>query len=163
MHFTGQEAHLESSGYDFIKRARQHLEKPDMRSSHEFKPPRWNLCQDDQESYVDQIIMVKSGWSGLYKKANWSDKVIGHIADSAPTLVWPLTHTGQTGQTKVLKMPIGLHHCVDLVETIEMHMWNVQFGVQMRELWSWQEPALLLTGLTGGARRPHRCPRSNPS
>jgi hypothetical protein len=25
-----------------------------------------------------------------------------------------------------------LHHCVDLVETIEMHMWNVHFGVRMR-------------------------------
>jgi hypothetical protein len=47
-------------------------------------------------------------------------------------------------------MTIGLHHCVDIVEMIEMHMWNVQFGVQMRELWSWQEPALLMTGLTGG-------------
>jgi hypothetical protein len=46
-------------------------------------------------------------------------------------------------------MPIGLHHCVDLVETIKMHMWNVQFGVRMMELWSWQEPAMRLTGLTG--------------
>jgi hypothetical protein len=40
-------------------------------------------------------------------------------------------------------------------------MWNVQFGVRMRELWSWQEPAPLLTGLTGGARRSDRFPQSN--
>jgi hypothetical protein len=61
------------------------------------------------------------------------------------------------------QMPIGLHHCVDLVETIEMHMWNVQFGVRMRELWSWQESALCLTGLTSGTRRSDRCSQPNPS
>jgi hypothetical protein len=69
--------------------------------------------------------------------------------------VWPLTHTGQTGQTKVLKISIGLNHCIDLVEKIEMHMWNVQFWVWMRELWSWQEPALRMTGLTGGPVEPN--------
>ena len=30
--------------------------------------------------------------------------------------------TGQTGLGNFVKMPIGLHHCVDLVEMIEMHM-----------------------------------------
>jgi hypothetical protein len=28
-------------------------------------------------------------------------------------------------------MKIGLHHCVGLVKTIKMHMWNVQLGVQI--------------------------------
>jgi hypothetical protein len=45
--------------------------------------PRWIFCQEDQDGHVDQIIMVKSGWSRWYEKANWSDSVIGHMADSA--------------------------------------------------------------------------------
>jgi hypothetical protein len=60
-------------------------------------------------------------------------------------------------------MPIELHHCVHLVETIEMHMWNVQFRVCMRELWFWQESALRLTGLTSGAQRSDQFLQSNPS
>ena len=39
--------------------------------------------------------------------------------------VRPVVETGQTGLGKFVKMPIGQHHCIDLVETIEMHMWNV--------------------------------------
>jgi len=30
--------------------------------------------------------------------------------------------TGQTGLDKFVKLQIGLHHCVDLIETIEMHI-----------------------------------------
>jgi hypothetical protein len=41
------------------------------------------------------------------------------IADSAAWPVWPLTRTGPTGQIKVLKIPIWLHHCVYLIETIK--------------------------------------------
>jgi hypothetical protein len=36
--------------------------------------------------------------------------------------VRPLVQTGQTGQEKFVKSLIRLHHCVDLVETIEMHI-----------------------------------------
>ena len=36
--------------------------------------------------------------------------------------VRPVVETGQTSLGKVVKMPIGLHHCIDLIETIEMHM-----------------------------------------
>ena len=39
--------------------------------------------------------------------------------------VRPVVETGQTGLGKVVKMPIGLHHCIDLGKTIEMHMWNI--------------------------------------
>ena len=51
-------------------------------------------------------------------------------------------------------MQNGLHHCVDLVETIKMHIWNVQFGVQMRKLCLSED---LHPGRTGpGAVRPVR-------
>ena len=33
-----------------------------------------------------------------------------------------LGSTGQTGLDKFVKLQIGLHHCVYLVETIEMHI-----------------------------------------
>ena len=36
--------------------------------------------------------------------------------------VRPVVETGQTGLGKFVKMPIGQHHCIDLVETIEMHI-----------------------------------------
>ena len=49
--------------------------------------------------------------------------------------VRPLCLTGQTDLIKVLKMQNGLHHCLDLVEMIKMHMWNVRFGLRMREIW----------------------------
>ena len=49
--------------------------------------------------------------------------------------VRPLCLTGQTDLVKVLKMQNGLHHYLDLVETIKMHMWNVRFGLRMREIW----------------------------
>ena len=39
--------------------------------------------------------------------------------------VKPLYLIGQTGLVKVLKMQNGLHNCVDLVETIKIHVWNV--------------------------------------
>jgi hypothetical protein len=35
---------------------------------------------------------------------------------------------------EVVKMCNGFHHCVPLVEMVEKHIWNVQFGVRMREL-----------------------------
>ena len=65
-----------------------------------------------------------------------------------------LYKTGQIGLEKFVKLSIGLHHCVDLVETIEMHIWNVQFGVQMRKLCRSED---LHPGRTGpGAVRPVR-------
>ena len=33
-----------------------------------------------------------------------------------------LGRTGQTGLDKFVKLQIRLHHCVDIVETIEMHI-----------------------------------------
>ena len=60
--------------------------------------------------------------------------------------------TGQTGLGKVVKMPIGLHYCIDLVEAIEMHMWNVQFGVRMKKLCLPEDLHLGLTGQTGPGR-----------
>ena len=36
--------------------------------------------------------------------------------------VRPLIETGQTGLDKFIKLLIGLHHCVDLIETNEMHI-----------------------------------------
>jgi hypothetical protein len=35
---------------------------------------------------------------------------------------------------EVIKMCNGLHHCVPLIEVVKKHIWNVQFGVQMKEL-----------------------------
>jgi hypothetical protein len=35
---------------------------------------------------------------------------------------------------EVIKIYNGLHHCVPLIEIVKKHIWNVQFGVQMREL-----------------------------
>ena len=56
-------------------------------------------------------------------------------------------------------MPIGLNHCVDIVKTIEMHMWIIQFGVRMRELCLLEDLHPGLTGQTGpGAVRPVRRP-----
>jgi len=49
--------------------------------------------------------------------------------------VRPVRKIGQTGLVKLLKMQNRLHHCVDLVETIKIHMWNVRFGLRMREIW----------------------------
>jgi len=71
--------------------------------------------------------------------------------------VRPLVQTGQTGQEKFVKSSIGLHHCVDLIETIEMHIWNVQFGVRMRKLCLPEDLYPGLPGQTGpGAVRPVR-------
>ena len=59
------------------------------------------------------------GMQGLPKKQgayvdiqNWHDS--GFLDN--------LDKTGQTGLDKFVKLQIGLHHCVDLVETIEMHI-----------------------------------------
>jgi hypothetical protein len=35
---------------------------------------------------------------------------------------------------EVVKMYNGLHYYVPLVEMVKKHIWNVQFGVRMREL-----------------------------
>ena len=77
---------------------------------------------------------------------------------------WRIVQTGQTGmhrpvrtgltdQGDFAKMQIRLHHCVALVETIEMHMQNAQFGVQMRELWLLED---LTQGRTGIVDRSDR-------
>ena len=62
---------------------------------------------------------------------NWHDS---GFLDDLDRPVRPLVQTGQIGQEKFVKSSIGLHHCVDLVEMIKMHIWNIQFGVQMRKL-----------------------------
>ena len=68
----------------------------------------------------------------------------------------PVGKTGPTGLGNIIKLLIGLHHCLDLVKTIEMHIWNVQFGVRMRKLCL---PDDLHPGQTGpGAVRPVRRP-----
>ena len=73
---------------------------------------------------------------------------LGSLGEPVRTVV----ETGQTGLGKVVKMPIGLHRCVDLVEAIEMHMWNIQFGVRMRKLCLSEDLHTGLTGLTGPGR-----------
>jgi hypothetical protein len=35
---------------------------------------------------------------------------------------------------EVVKMCNGLHHCIPLIEMVKKHIWNMQFGVRMREL-----------------------------
>jgi hypothetical protein len=35
---------------------------------------------------------------------------------------------------EVVKMCNGLHHCIPLVEVVKKYIWNVQFGVRMKEL-----------------------------
>ena len=44
------------------------------------------------------------------------------LLDSLGEPVRPVIETSQTGLGNIVKMPIGLHHCVDLVEAIEMHI-----------------------------------------
>ena len=69
----------------------------------------------------------------------------------------PVGKTGPTGLGNIIKLPIRLHHCVDLVKTIEMHIWNVQFGVRMRKLCLPEDLQPGLTGQTGSvAVRPVR-------
>ena len=50
---------------------------------------------------------------------NWQ---IPSLLDNLGEPVRPVLKTGQTGLGNFVKIPIGLHHCVDLVETIEMHI-----------------------------------------
>jgi hypothetical protein len=49
---------------------------------------------------------------------------------------------------EVVKMCNGLHHYIPLVEMVEKHIWNVQFGVRMREL-CLRENICLGTGTSG--------------
>ena len=63
--------------------------------------------------------------------------------------VRPVIKIGQTGLDNFVKLSIGLLHCVDLVETIEMHIYNVQFGLQMRKLCLPEDLHPGLTGQTG--------------
>jgi hypothetical protein len=37
-------------------------------------------------------------------------------------------------QLKMFILYNGLHHCIPLVEMVKKYIWNVQFGVRMREL-----------------------------
>jgi len=50
---------------------------------------------------------------------NWHDS---GFLDDLDRPVRSLIQTGQTCQEKYVKSSIGLHHCVDLVEMIEMHI-----------------------------------------
>ena len=82
---------------------------------------------------------------------NWHDS---YFLDDLDRPVRPLV---QTGQEKFVKSSIGLHHCVDFIEMIKMHIWNVQFGVRMRKLCLSDDLHPGLTGQTGpGAVRPVR-------
>ena len=62
---------------------------------------------------------------------NWHDS---GFLDDLDRPVRPLIQSGQTGLKKFVKSSIGQHHYVDLVKMIEMHIWNVQFRVQMKKL-----------------------------
>jgi hypothetical protein len=42
-----------------------------IRLSHEFKLPRWNLCKDDEDGHLHHIIIVKSGWSPIDPISYW--------------------------------------------------------------------------------------------
>ena len=77
---------------------------------------------------------------------NWHDS---DFLDYLDRLVRPLVQTDQTGKEKFVRSSIRLHHCIDLVETIEMHIWNVQFGVWMRKLCLLKDLHPGLTGQTG--------------
>ena len=82
--------------------------------------------------------------SGTYVDTqNWHDS---GFLDDLDRPVRPLVQTGQIGQGKFVKSSNGLHHCVDFIEMIKMHIWNVQFGVRMRKLCL---PEDLHPGLTG--------------
>ena len=83
-----------------------------------------------REMFLDTQALSRN--RGTYVDTqNWHDS---GFLDDLDRLVRSLVQTGQIGQEKFVKSSIGLHHCVDLVETIEMHIWNVQFGVRMRKL-----------------------------
>ena len=85
---------------------------------------------------------------------NWHDS---DFLDDLDRPVRPLVQTGQTGQEKFVKSSIGLYYCVDLVETIEMYIWNVQFEIRMRKLCLPEDLHPGLTSQTGpGAVRPVR-------
>ena len=86
---------------------------------------------------------------------NWHDS---GFLDDLDRPVRPLVQTGQIGQEKFVKSSIGLHHCVDLIETIEMHIWIVQFGVRMRKLCLQEDLHLGLTGETG-SETGQTCPK----
>ena len=76
---------------------------------------------------------------------------IGKYRGSLGSLGEPVrlvVETSQTGLGNFVKIPIGLHHCIDLVEMIEIYMWNVQFGVRMRKLCLPEDLHPSLTGQT---------------
>ena len=67
----------------------------------------------------------------------------------------PVRPVIKTGQDNFVKLSIGLHHCVDLIELIKMHIWNIQFGVRMGKLWLQKDLHLRQTVQIGpGAVRP---------
>ena len=83
---------------------------------------------------------------------NWHDS---DFLDDLDRPVRPLVQTCQTGQEKFVKSSIGLHHCVDIIETIEMHIWIIQFGVRMGKLWLQKDLHLRQTvQISPGAVRP---------
>ena len=44
------------------------------------------------------------------------------LLDKLGEPVRPVVYTSQTGQENFFKLSIELHHCIDLVETIKMHI-----------------------------------------
>jgi hypothetical protein len=70
--------------------------------------------QPDHE--IDKVIIAPAvNGSTTYNRKNWVDN------QKCPFY-------------KVVKMCNGPHHCIPLVDMVKKHIWNVQFGVQMREL-----------------------------
>lgn len=49
--------------------------------------------------------------------------------------VRPLVSPGQTAYVKVIKKQFGVHHWIVLVDTVKINIWNIQFGVRMRDIW----------------------------
>jgi hypothetical protein len=114
--------------------------------------PRWSKWTFRSYNHSQKWLI----WSCDKAKLTWS--IIGTAADPAP-----IRPVSPTGQTNVLKMLAGFHPCIDPVETVKMNMWNFQFRVCIRELWSWQEPALRQIGLTGRLGRFDWSRQPNPS
>jgi hypothetical protein len=46
----------------------------------------------------------------------------------------PNSQTVYSGFRDDLKSPNGVHHNVELIETIKMHIWIAQFELRMKEL-----------------------------
>jgi hypothetical protein len=97
---------------------------------------RRSFCQEDQDGHVDQIIMVKSVWSGWCEKANWYDLVIGHIANSA-SLTRLTFHPHQSDQSNQSTenanwtWPLYRSRRGDRITYVERLVWSPGEGVMV--------------------------------